>query len=139
VDWVERERIRLQIEAEASQRFPGAVQAVYVLTRPRLLSGPRPSDPLIVKSGQLVVRVLVRKAGPGSQERTLRAFWQAHRPEMKQFRDDLLEQFPHLLRIQFTMTEPRDPDSQEPGSIIMLAGRHTSEDGSAGGSGGPVT
>jgi hypothetical protein len=58
VDWVERERMRLQIETEASQRFPGAVQAVYVLTRQRLLSGPRPSDPLILKSGRLIVRVL---------------------------------------------------------------------------------
>jgi hypothetical protein len=142
VDWVERERMRLQIETEASQRFPGAVQAVYVLTRPRLLSGPRPSDPLIVKAGQLVIRVLIRKAGPGSQERTLRAFWQAHRPEMRQFRDDLLEQFPHLLRIQFTMTEPRDPDPQEPASITMLVNpirRQPSEDGSAGGSGGPAS
>lgn len=139
MDWVERERMRLQIEAEASRHFPGAVQAVYVLTRPRLLSGPRPSDPLIVKSGQLVVQVLIRKAGPGGQERTLRAFWQAHRPEMKQFRDDLLEQFPHLLRIQFTMTEPRDPDPQEPANLVMLVNpnrRHPSEGGSAGASGG---
>jgi hypothetical protein len=94
---------------------------------------------MIVKSGQLVVRVLIRKAGPGSQERTLRAFWQTQRPEMRQFRDDLLEQYPDLLRIQFTMTEPRDPDPREPGSITMLVNptrRHPSEDGSAGGSGG---
>ena len=139
MDWAEKERMRLQIEAEASQRFPGAVQAVMVLKRPQFLAGPRPSGPWIVTSGQLVVRVLIRKAGPGSQERTLQAFWQAHRPEMKQFRDDLLEQFPHLLRIQFTMTEPRDPDPQEPASITMLVNpirRHPSEDGPAGGSSG---
>jgi hypothetical protein len=58
---------------------------------------------------------------------------------MKQFRDDLLQQYPHLLRIQFTMTEPRDPDPREPGIITMLVNptrRHPSEDGSAGGSGG---
>jgi hypothetical protein len=97
---------------------------------------------MIVKSGQLVVRVLIRKAGPGNQERTLRAFWKTQRPAMKQFRDDLLEQYPHLLRIQFTMTEPRDPNPQEPANIIMLVNpirRHPSEDASAGGPGGPVS
>ena len=137
MDWVEKDRMRLQIEAEASQRFPGAVQAVMVLKRPQFLAGPRPSGPWIVKSGRIVVRVLIRKAGPDGQERTLQAFWQAHRMEMRQFRDDLSQRFPQVMHIQFTMTEPRAPEDMR--IITMPVGpirRHPSEDGPVGGSGG---
>ena len=137
MDWVEKERMRLEIEADASQRFPGAVQAVMVLKRPQFLAGPRSSGPWMVKSGRVVVRVLIRKAGPDGQERTLQAFWQAHRMEMQQFRDDLSQRFPEVMRIQFTMTEPRAPEDMR--IITMPVGpirRHPSEDGPVGGSGG---
>jgi hypothetical protein len=137
VDWAEKERVRLQIEAEANRRFSGAVQAVIVLESPQLLAGPSPSEPWRVKTGKVIARVLIRKAGPDGRERTLRAFWQAHRGEMQAFRDDLSERFPQVRLIQFTMTEPRDPE--DPRRITMTAGpirRHSCEDGPEGGSGG---
>jgi hypothetical protein len=136
VDWAEKEHLRLQIEAEANQRFPGAVQAVTVLERPQLLAGASPSDPWIVRTGKIIVRLLIRKAGPDGPERTLQAFWQAHRQEMQQFRDDLSQRFPQVRLIEFTMTEPRDPE--DPRRITMTASpiHYPSGDGREGGSGG---
>jgi hypothetical protein len=70
VEQSENERIQGQAEAAADQRFPGAAQAVMVLDH---------SDRWGVKTGTIVIRVLIRPAGPDGQERTLRAFRQAHR------------------------------------------------------------
>jgi hypothetical protein len=63
VEQSESERIQGQAEAEANRRFPGAVQAVMVLDH---------SDRCCVKTGKMVIRVLIRPAGPDGQERTLR-------------------------------------------------------------------
>ena len=88
-----------------------------MLERPQLLAGLTQSEPWRVKTGKIIVQVLIRKAGPDGQERTLRAFWQAHRTEMQQFRENLLQRFPQVRLIQFTVTEPRDPE--DPRRITM--------------------
>ena len=70
MEWAEQERIRLQIEAEAGQRFPEAVQAVMVLERPQLLAGLTHSEPWRVKTGKIIVRVLAGRAGPAPRDLT---------------------------------------------------------------------
>jgi hypothetical protein len=116
VEQSENERILGQAEAEANQRFPRAVQAVVVLEH---------SDRWDMKTGQLIIRVLISPARPDGQEQTLRAFWQAHRPEMQQFRRDLSQRFPQIRLIQFTMTERKDP--KDPKMITMPIHHHPSE------------
>jgi hypothetical protein len=66
----------VELEAEANERFPGAVQAVMVLEH---------GDERRAEPGKMTIRVVISAAGPDGQERTLRAFGQAHRPEMEQF------------------------------------------------------
>jgi hypothetical protein len=107
-----------------------------VLERPQFLAGLRPSDPWRVKTGKIIVQVLIRKAGPDGQEWTLRAFWQAHRPEMQQFRENLLQRFPQVRLIEFTMTEPRDPEDPRRVTMTMPIHHDPFEDGREGGSSG---
>jgi hypothetical protein len=82
VEQAEKEDLRVLIEAAANQRFPGAVRAVMVL-----------------EYGD----------EPDGQERPLLAFMQAHRPEMRQFRRDLVQRFPRAHRVEFTMASRPDP------------------------------
>jgi hypothetical protein len=94
------EDLRVQIEAAANQRFPGAVRAVMVLEY---------GDEQHVKPGRIMIRVVISPAGPDGQERPLLAFMQAHRPEMGQFRRDLEQRFPRAHRVEFTMASRPDP------------------------------
>jgi hypothetical protein len=121
VEHAEKERVRLQIEADANQHFPGAVQSVMVLEH----SDERP--------GKMIVQVHLSPAGPDGQERTLRAFWLAHRPEMGQFRRDLSQRFPQVQLIQFTMTSAK---ARDPRAITMTLHHDASEAGRGAGSGG---
>jgi hypothetical protein len=124
-----KERIQGLVEVEANQRFPGAVQAVMVLEH---------GDERRVKPGKIVIRVLISPAGPDGQERTLRAFWQVHRPEMEQFRRDLSQRFPHARLIQFTMTNAKDRARDDPRVITMTIRHDPPEAGPAAGDPGSV-
>lgn len=124
MEQAEKERVRLQIESAANQRFPGTVQTVMVLEH---------SDERLVKPGKMIIRVVISPAGPDGQERTLRAFGQAHRPEMEQFRRDLSQRFPQARLIQFTMTNRKD--QRDPRVITMTLHHDPFE---AGGRPGPA-
>jgi hypothetical protein len=67
VEQAEKEDLRVQIEAAANQRFPGAVRAVMVLEY---------GDEQHVKPGRIMIRVVISPAGPDGQERPLLAFMQ---------------------------------------------------------------
>jgi hypothetical protein len=126
VEQAEKERIQGQIEAEANRRFPSAVQAVMVLDH---------GAEGRVKTGKLIIRVLISPAGPDGRERTLRAFWWAHRPQMEQFRRYLSQRFTQFRLIQFTLTDAKDQDPNDPRMITMTI-HH--DPGEAGGEAGPA-
>jgi hypothetical protein len=118
VEQPEKERIQGLVEAEANRRFPGAVQAAVMLDH---------GAERRVKTGKIIIRVLISPVGPDSEERTLWAFGQACRPEMEQFRRDLSQRLPQVRLIQFTLTDAKDPN--DPRMIAMLIHHDPAEDG----------
>jgi hypothetical protein len=109
MDEAARDRVQQEIEHEANERFPGAVQSVVVL---------RHGDHPVVEPGELIVRVLIRPEGPDDGEQRLRAFEQAHRPEMEQFRREVSRRVPQARRLQFI----RDDGSSDRKMIMMPLG-----------------
>jgi hypothetical protein len=122
VEQAEKESLRLQIESEANQHFPGAVHGVTVLEH---------SDERRVEPGEMMIRVLIRPEGPDGQERPLRAFGEAHHPEIEQFRRDLSQRFPQARRLQFALANAKGRQKM----IVVPLDRGPFE---AGREGGPV-
>jgi hypothetical protein len=119
MDQAAKDRIQHEIEDQANERFPGAVQSVVVLQH---------GDEPVVEPGELMIRVLIRPEGPDGGEQRLRDFEQAHRPEMEQFRRDLSQRVPQARRLQFI----RDDGSGDRKVIVMPLGRGAGEGGREG-------
>ncbi|MGH3192461.1 MAG: hypothetical protein ACRDPY_40110 [Streptosporangiaceae bacterium] len=97
MEQAEKERVQREIHDEASRQFPGAVQGVTVLQH---------GDERGIKRAGLMVRVLISPEGPDGRERPLRAFEQAHRTEIEQFRSDLSQRLPQARRLQLVCDGP---------------------------------
>jgi hypothetical protein len=119
MDQAAKDRIQHEIEHEANERFPGAVQSVAVLQH---------GDEPAVEPGEVMIRVLIRPEGPDGGEQRLRDFEQAHRPDMEQFRRDLSQRVPQARRLQFL----RDDGSGDRKVIMMPLGRDVGEGGREG-------
>jgi hypothetical protein len=123
MDQAAKDRIQHEIEDEANERFPGAVQSVMVLQH---------GDEPVVEPGELMIRVLIRPERPDGGEQRLLDFEQAHRPEMEQFRRDLSQRVPQARRLQFI----RDDGGGDRKVIMMPLGRGAGEGGREGSPGG---
>lgn len=119
MDQATKDRMQHEIEDEANERFPGAVQGVVVLQH---------GDEPAVEPGELMIRVLIRPERPDGGEQRLREFHQAHRPEIEQFRRDLSQRVPQAGRLQFI----RDDGSGDRKVIMMPLGRGVGEGGREG-------
>lgn len=104
MDWT-KEQLQRELENEARQRFASEVSGVMVLPRG-------------------VIRVLVAPLEPDGRERPLRAFDQAHRPEIEQFRDGLRERFPAASKLEFALANDKGATSRvrRMGVIIVPLG-----------------
>jgi hypothetical protein len=120
MDEAAKERIQHEIEDEANERFPGAVQSVVVLQH---------GDDPVVEPGELMIRVLIRPEGPDGGEQRLRAFEQAHRPEIEQFRREVSQRVPQARRLQFI----RDRGGGDRKVIMVPLDRGVGEGGREGG------
>jgi hypothetical protein len=97
MDQAAKERLQHEIQDEASQRFPGAVDSAVVLQHG--------DEPRHVQRGEMTIRVLIKPEGPDGQPRPLRAFGEMHRPEIEQFRRDLAQRLPEARQLQFTLAD----------------------------------
>jgi hypothetical protein len=98
MDQAAMERIQREIEDEANQRFPGAVQQVRLLQH---------GDDRVVEPGEVLIRItLTPQDGPDGPEQTLGGFEGAHGPALREFRRDLLEQVPEARRILIVRDDP---------------------------------
>lgn len=91
MEQAEKEQLQGEIQQEASQHFPAAVQGVTVLQH---------GDERRIKRGELIIQVLISPQGPDGRQRPLRAFEQAHQSEIEQFRRALSQRFPRARRLQ---------------------------------------
>ena len=106
MEQADKERIQGEVEEMVERRFPGAVERAIVLQY---------GDEPVVEPGELMIRVLVKRAQADGQDRPLREFAEAHRSELDQFRRDMSERFPQAKRLQFTS----DDASGEHKRVIM--------------------
>ena len=91
MDQAARERIQREMEDEANQRFPGAVQQIRLLEH---------GDDPVVEPGEVLIRISLKSQdGPDGTEQAPHAFERASDPELSQFRRDLLERVPEARRI----------------------------------------
>jgi hypothetical protein len=116
MDQAAKDRIKHEIEDEANERFPGAVQGVVVLAH---------GDEPVVEPGELIIRVLIRPERLDGGEQGLRDFGQAHRPAIEQFSREVSQRVPEARRLQFI----RDDGSNDPKMIMMPLGRGRGEGG----------
>jgi hypothetical protein len=103
------EQLRQQIDEEAGQRFPGAVQRIAVLQY---------GDDPVIEPGELLVRVIIEAVeGHEAQQQALKTFENAHGPAIRQFRRDLSAQLPEAGRLEFRTSGDAD------GPRMVLGGR----------------
>jgi hypothetical protein len=93
--------VQREVEAEARRLFPGAVRRVEWL---------RHGDAPVIEPGEIMPRfVLAEPAGPrGSHDkRMIKAFQEAHRPALRQFRLELAQRWPQIRHLGVTFEDDR--------------------------------
>ena len=104
MDQAARERIQQEMEDEANQRFPGAVQQIRLLEH---------GDDPVVEPGEVLIRIsLTPQDGPDGPEQAPHAFEQAQGPELSQFRRELLQRVPEARRILVIRDDPGGRDQR---------------------------
>jgi len=98
MDEAAKERTQREIKDTVDELFPGAVERVEVL---------RHGDDPVVEPGEILLRVFVAPQGPDGQERKLRDFERAHRPQIERFRREVSERLPQAQTIQITRDDGR--------------------------------
>jgi hypothetical protein len=102
MDQAARERVQRELEDEANQRFPGAAAQIRLLEH---------GDDPVVEPGEVLIRItLAPQDGPDEPAQAAHAFEQAQRPELSQFRRELLERVPEARRILVIREDPGGPD-----------------------------
>ena len=104
MDQAAKDRIQHEIEHEANERFPGAVQEIRLLEH---------GDDPVVEPGEVVIRItLAPSDGSDGPEQALHSFEQAHGAELSQFRRELLERVPQARRILVVSQDPGGPNQR---------------------------
>jgi hypothetical protein len=112
--------VRREIEAEARRLFPGAVRRVEWLGY---------GDAPVIEPGEILPRfVLAEPAGlPGTHvKRMIKAFQDAHRPALRQFRLELARRWPEIRHLGVTFEDDRGRRSG--GMIQALDDEHGPDD-----------
>jgi hypothetical protein len=93
--------VQHEVEAEARRLFPGAVRRVEWL---------RYGDAPVIEPGEILPQfVLAEPAGPHGTDikRMIKAFQEAHRPALRQFRLELARRWPQIRHLGVTFEDDR--------------------------------
>jgi hypothetical protein len=102
-----------QLNELVRARFPGDVMRVALLQY---------GDDPVVEPGELMIRVLIRvpegAEGDEAGEHALKAFHQAHRDTLREFRRELEERLPEVRRVEITAEGTEDKPRS--GQVLMM-------------------
>ena len=92
--------VQREIEAEARRLFPGAVRRVEWLGY---------GDAPVIEPGEILPQFVLAEPGPrgGDIKRMIKAFQEAHRPALRQFRLELARRWPQIRHLGVTFEDDR--------------------------------